>query len=200
MKRVFIVHGWGATPESDFIPWLKGVLESKGFWVKAPAMPNTKAPTIGGWVSCLSSEIGKPDEETYLIGHSMGCQAIVRYLAQLAGDDAIGGTLLVAPFVKIIEGSLDYKGRNVLAPWIETPIDWKGARAHCRVFVSISSDNDPYIDVSDSEVFKEKLGSRVIVIPGAGHFRTRDGYKELHAALNEIEKMMKSGNQDLPTD
>ncbi len=194
MKRVFIIHGWGANPESDFIPWLKNALESKGIFVKTPAMPNTGSPKIDEWISHLSSEVGNPDGDTYLIGHSMGAQAIIRYLARLGDGEMIGGALLIAGFVRVKDDALDYKGKETLRPWIETPIDWEMAKQHSRAIVSISSDNDPYIEVSDSDVFRERLGARIIVIPRAGHFRERDGYKELHAALNEIMKMMKGSD------
>jgi predicted alpha/beta hydrolase family esterase len=30
MKRVIIIHGWEASPESNWFPWLKNELEKKG--------------------------------------------------------------------------------------------------------------------------------------------------------------------------
>src|SRR3989344_3577618 len=80
MKRVFIVHGWDFNPEVNWYPWLKKELEKKGFKVIVPEMPNTSEPKINAWVSYLKKVVGKLDEETYFIGHSIGCQTIMRFL------------------------------------------------------------------------------------------------------------------------
>ena len=87
--KVFLVHGWDGSPANNWFPWLKRELEQRGFLVSAPAMPHPRMPTIEDWVSHLSATVGKPDENTYLIGHSMGCQAIARYLERLPGLSAL---------------------------------------------------------------------------------------------------------------
>jgi predicted alpha/beta hydrolase family esterase len=151
-------------------------------------MPNTDNPTISGWVGYLAQQVGSPDENTYLVGHSMGCQAIIRYLETINRN--VGGILLVAGFVSIRSGALNTDAeRNTAMPWVSTPIDWAKAKANTANSVFVISDNDPYIDISDAKVLKERLGAKVIVIPGAGHFTAADGYMELHLALNEVMKM-----------
>lgn len=80
MKRVFIIHGWDFNPKMNWYPWLKKELEKKGYSVTVPAMPKTSEPEISAWVSNLKKVVGKLDEETYLVGHSIGCQAILRFL------------------------------------------------------------------------------------------------------------------------
>lgn len=193
MKRIFIIHGWGDTPKSNFIPWLKESLERKGFSVSTPAMPDTDNPKVEEWVSYLSSQVGEPDAQTYLIGHSMGCQAIIRYLSTLEQGKVIGGALLIAGFVRIKDGVLSESEKPIIKPWTESQIDWEKAAAHSRVFVSIFSDNDPYIDhVYTSKLFAEKLESNVIIMHNAMHFREKDGYKELRQALDEMLKIAKA--------
>ncbi len=80
MKRVVIVHGWGGNPQEGWFPWLRGALEGKGFSVQVPEMPDTMHPRIDAWVAALGECIGQPDEELFLVGHSVGCQTILRYL------------------------------------------------------------------------------------------------------------------------
>ncbi len=46
MKRVIIVHGWEASPEGGWRPWLRKELEDRGFEVHVPAMPDTNNPKI----------------------------------------------------------------------------------------------------------------------------------------------------------
>src|SRR3989344_3930633 len=99
MKRVFIIHGWGGFPEEGWFPWLKKELEARGFAVQVPAMPDTNEPKIETWVPHLAKLVGEPDEQTFLIGHSIGCQTVLRYLQTLKPGQAVGGALFVCGFL-----------------------------------------------------------------------------------------------------
>ena len=190
-KRAFIIHAWGSTPESNWIPWLRKELAKKGFAVHVPQMPNTDNPKMEEWIEYADSLIENPDKDTYLVGHSMGCQTILRYLERLDKGEKVGGVLLVAGFVNIKKEAMKGDAKTVLTPWVDSKIDLQKAKAHSHKFVSIASDNDPYISLDDSEIFKRELGAKSIVIPNAGHFTiSLGGYKELHIALNEILKMI----------
>jgi len=79
MKKAIIVHGWAYNPESGWYPHVKKELESKGFHVQVPEMPNPEEPKINDWISKLKETIPNPDQETYFIGHSVGCQTILRF-------------------------------------------------------------------------------------------------------------------------
>src|SRR3989344_1157111 len=83
MKRVFVIHRWSGGPEDDWRPWLKEELEAKGYEVVVPEMPETEHPQIGKWVAKIAEVVGMPDENTYFVGHSIGCQTIMRYLQTL---------------------------------------------------------------------------------------------------------------------
>ena len=100
-KRAFIIHGWGSYPEEGWLLWLKKELEKKGFLVAVPSMPDTENPKIDSWVNHLSDIVGEPDVNTYLVGHSIGCQAIMRYLEELDGK-RIGGTVFVAGWFNLV--------------------------------------------------------------------------------------------------
>jgi predicted alpha/beta hydrolase family esterase len=99
-KRVFIIHGWGGNPDEHWLPWLKSELEQKGYEVVVPQMPNTNKPVIEEWVNHLSEIVGEVDAQTYFVGHSVGCQTILRYLETQAGKKA-GGCVLVAAWFKL---------------------------------------------------------------------------------------------------
>ena len=46
-------------------------------------MPNSENPKIEKWVKYLEENIKSVDEQTYFIGHSIGCQTIMRFLEKL---------------------------------------------------------------------------------------------------------------------
>jgi len=93
MNRAIIVHCWEGTPEYCWYPWVKSELEKKGFEVKIPAFPDTNNPDKDTWVARLEKEIGIPDENLYLIGHSIGCATILRYLENIDEAEKIGGAV-----------------------------------------------------------------------------------------------------------
>ena len=193
-KRAFIIHGWDGYPEEGWLPWLKKELEARGFTAVTPAMPNPRKPVISAWVSFLREQIGTPDAETFLVGHSIGAQAVLRYLETLNTDERIGGAVFVAGWVTLTPDAYEQEGDEETAkPWLETPIDWEKAKSHTANFTAIFSDNDPFVPVADAGVFREKLGAEVITEKGKGHFSGSDGVTELPSALEAILNFTENG-------
>lgn len=188
MKRVFIVHGWGKNPSGDWYPWLKERLESKGFSVEVPEMPNTDEPSIDEWVPFLAEKVKNPDSDTYFVGHSIGCQTVLRYLEKI--DANIGGAVLVAGWFNLTPETFEEEGTEEIAkPWIETPIDFEKVKHNCSKFLCIFSDNDPYVPLSDSDLFKERLNAEIIVQKEKGHFGSEDNITEIPVVLEFFEKL-----------
>ncbi len=184
MKRVFIVHGWGGYPKEGWFPWLKKELEKKGFKVEIPAMPETAYPKINTWVSHLKKIVGAADEETFFVGHSIGCQTIMRYLETIK-NKKIGGAVLVAGWVHLTDAALETdEDRKIAKPWLETPIDWNAIKKHR--FAAIFSDDDPLIPLSDSKIFRSRLGAKIIIEKNKKHFSGSDNITELKSALDEL--------------
>lgn len=191
-KRVFIVHRWGADPDYDWYPWLKGMLAERGFEVVVPKMPNTDEPHILTWVPYLAEIVGKADENTYFVGHSIGCQTILRYLEPLDRSVKVGGAVFVAGWFHLIPASLETNEiKEIAKEWESNPIDFQMVRDHLNKSLACFSDNDPYVPLSESRVFESALGSKIIIHPNRGHFTKEDGVSELHIALNEILKFAK---------
>jgi uncharacterized protein len=66
--------------------------------VIVPAMPNTDNPIFSEWLESMQEIIKKPDENTYLVGHSLGAIAILKFLELLPPEQKIGGAMFVAGF------------------------------------------------------------------------------------------------------
>ncbi len=188
VKRVFIVHGWDGSPEEGWFPWLKSELEKKGFVVSVPAMPDTSHPRIEKWVSFLEKSVGKPDKDTYFVGHSIGCQTILRYLEKI--NAKVGGIVLVAGWLNLKELETEAE-KEIARPWLETPLDLRKIKAVINNIVAIFSDDDPWVPLGDAEIFREKLGAKVIMEKQKGHFGGNDNIKELPSALNALLSISK---------
>lgn len=184
-KRVFIIHGWGGNPDDAWISWLRKKLMEKGFAVLAPKMPDIENPKIKEWVSFLSDLVGKPDEETFFVGHSIGCQTIMRYLEKIY-PQKISGAIFVAGWfnLKNLESP---KEEKIAEPWVETPIDFKKVKNSTTSLNVILSDNDPFVPLGDKKIFENKLGAKIILQKDKGHFTEDDGVIEIPEILELIK-------------
>jgi len=189
-KKVFIVHSWEAHPGDEWYPWMKKELEKKGFHVEVPQMPNTDEPEINAWVSFLKEKVGKPDSETFFVGHSIGCQAIMRYLESLPLGVKVGGVVFVAGWFHLT-GLETEEEKETAKPWLETKIDFAKVNKHTKNFVAIFSDDDVFVPVSDIKIFKEKLNAKTIIKHKMGHFRIADNVDKVREALDELLMMAK---------
>ena len=188
MKKVFIVHGWDSSPDEPLLKWLKKELEKKNFSVTAFKMPNPSEPKIDEWVSFLQKKIPKPDEDTFIVAHSIGCQALLRFFSLLAPEEKVGGVVLIAPWTKLQNLEMP-EDISIVKPWLEIPIPWERVADQTSKFVAIFSANDPFVPLSEKEIFRKKLGAKIIVESDKGHFTGQDGVTELASALVELLEM-----------
>lgn len=186
-KRVFIIHGWDGYPEEGCFPWLKKELEKRRFAVFNPAMPEPANPQISAWVSSLKKYVGTPDKNTYLFGHSIGAQTILRYLESLNESEKIGGAVFLAGWVHLTDEAYETEeDREIAKPWLESPLNWGKIKAHSNNFVGIFSDDDPLVPISDAKVFESNFRAKIIIEHGKGHFSGSSGIKELPSALEAV--------------
>jgi hypothetical protein len=182
MKKIVLVHGWTGHPKSDWIPWLRNELERRNFNVVVPAMPDTNHPKMDAWVKHLIKTVGNPDKDCYLVGYSLGCITILRYLETLKKNQKIGGAVLVAGFASNL-------GYGEIESFFKKPIDWEKIKSRCKKFIAIHSDNDPYVSLHYGDIFKEKLNAEVVVQHDMKHFSGGDGITELPVALEAVLKL-----------
>ena len=187
IKHIVIVHGWDGSPTSDWIGWAADALTTKGYGVIAPIMPDTEHPVIEDWVNYLKSVVDRVDEHTYFIGHSIGCQAIMRFLETV--DTKVGGAIFIAGWFNL--QNLESREMDELAkPWIETPIDCAKVKANLARSVLVLGDNDPWVPYEETKNdFETRLGSKVITIHGAGHFTSDDGFGPFHQLIDIFDSM-----------
>jgi predicted alpha/beta hydrolase family esterase len=188
MNRVFIIHGWSGYPDEGWLPWLKKELISRVFEATTPAMPDPDYPKIGAWTHKLAEIVGDIDQEIYLVGHSIGCQTILRYLESVREGKKAAGVVLVAPWVTLTDAAHETEEDwEIARPWIETPIDWEKVKNRANKFTAIFSTNDDVINSNKNvPTFRDKLGAEIIIERDKGHFSGSDGVTELPSALTAI--------------
>jgi uncharacterized protein len=190
MKKIYLIHGWDGNPQNNWFPWLKNNLEKYGCEVEAINLPNPEEPNVITWPETLQDRIISPDGNTFLIGHSIGCQTIMRYLEKLPEETKIGGVVFVAPFFKLPPKQTDDEKR-IWGEWEKRPIDTNKVKNKSKFFVSIFSDDDDVIDSqANVPLLKDLLNSEIIMESGKGHFSDDDGITELPIILKVIQTKM----------
>jgi predicted alpha/beta hydrolase family esterase len=179
MKKIYLIHGWGGSGSGGWFDWLKKELEGKAEVVSFD-MPDTNYPKIDKWVGFLEKNVKNVDEETYFIGHSIGCQAILRFLEGLSPEKKIGGCVFAAGWFNLKESTYeDDEDREIAKPWIEISIDYDEVKKHCDNFLAIFSDNDPYVPTSDAELFQERIHAKILIKHKQGHFNETQEIREI---------------------
>ncbi len=187
MKRVLIIHGWGGRPDgNDWLPWAKKELEAKGYEVILPSMPDPVYPKIETWIPFLANLVGDVQDTDIFIGHSIGCQTILRYLETLNNEQKVDKVIMIAPWgVSLSEKAYeDEEDKETAKPWLQTSINWDKIKTKARGFIAIFSDDDPLVPLEEnSKLFREKLEAKIIVEHNQGHFSGDDGIQSLPVLL-----------------
>lgn len=184
MKKVFIVHRWDGSPDGDWLPWVKKELESIGYVVKALRMPNPEVPVIGEWVDRLAVEANDYDEDTIFVGHSIGCQTIMRYFE--TQERKARGAIFVAGWFNLINLE-DESVEAIARPWTETPINTEKVKNTLGHICVILGDNDEWVSYKETRNdFKKRLGATVVAVRNGGHITSDDGFEELPQLIDQI--------------
>ena len=155
-------------------------------------MPNTSSPKISEWVGKLNSKVDNLSSETFFIGHSIGCQTIMRYL-ETKEITKIGGILFVAPWLDLLpEAVADEESYNTAQPWIKIPINFEKIKQFTNNINCIFSDNDYFVDIEQEQEFQKKLNAKTIVAKNKGHISQEDNVYELQEILDLSEEMLEN--------
>ncbi|MDD4351975.1 MAG: alpha/beta hydrolase [Candidatus Gracilibacteria bacterium] len=212
MSSVFIFHGVGGYPTENWFPWMKNRVEGLGLpaarlsaragtdgndvvgqaalakevsRVFVPQFPTPEGQTLQNWLEVLDNYQEYLDEDTILIGHSLGVPFTLNVLERYQAKAAF----LVAGFVGKAGNDFD----ESMKTFAQRDFDWEKIKANCPNFTVFHSDNDPYVPLAKGREVAEKLGADFVLIPGAGHFNQAAGYTEFPELLERVKKLFVSG-------
>ncbi|HHX58630.1 MAG TPA: leucine--tRNA ligase [Candidatus Moranbacteria bacterium] len=158
--KVLIIHGFEADGNSNWFGWLKKELEKIGCEVYNPSLPNTLHPKSEEWRKALQPYLKKLDENSVIIGHSLGSKATVDLLS--AADKKIKQVFLVAsalgnPRRDWAKMKAEWIGSDVdaLKKFWEKKVDWKRVNENIvgKTHI-IFSEDDPHIDPEHYKIVK----------------------------------------------
>lgn len=182
MKQALIVHGTYGSPEGNWFPWLKKKLEKDGYKVYVPKFPTPENQSLSTWMQTLERTGMKFNEETILIGHSLGPAFILSVLEEL--NAPVKACFFVSGFIRLL-GSLEFDCLN--KSFIMKPMNWKKITSNSKAFYVINADNDPYVPLEKGEELAKFLQVPLTVMEKAGHMNTESG----HTTFDKLYKLIK---------
>ena len=186
MNKIYIVHCWDGKRDDGWYPWIDEKISNSNNKVIRFDMPNTENPKIEEWVSTLDSQVDELNEKTYFIGHSIGCQTILRYLEN-KNVGKIGGILLVAPWLELLpEAIADEASYNTALPWLNTPINFENIKKKTKNIICIFSSDDYFVSLNQEKEFKKLLNAKTIIVNNKGHISIEDDVYELEEIYNSL--------------
>lgn len=185
MKKIFIIHGFGSKPNGGWRPWLMAELDKKDIYACALSMPNPQSPVCDEWVEEITRNVEKnKDDEIYLVGHSLGVPAILRYLEISPKTAKILGVVLVS-------GRCQPDGGKKMESFMKDGFDYQTIKSKTKKFSIIYGDNDPLVPVINATILSKELNGDLTIIKNGGHLNGSAGWTSLPQCLEALNQMMK---------
>ena len=176
----FIIHGVYGNPEENWFPWLKKELEGQGYEVIVPKFPTPLDQSLESWTRVFSKYEDKINEETVLIGHSLGAPFILNYLEKTGKK--IKAAILAAAFHKQLGIQYDEMNRT----FVDRQFNWEKIKQSCSKFFIFNSDNDPWIPLETAQELAKNLNAELNIVHDGGHLNKKAGYDEFPLILETI--------------
>lgn len=170
MAQVIVVHGYTASPEENWFPWLQQKAEEEHISLKVLRLDPSPKPSLATWFAQMQEQIGQLDENSILIAHSLGCIATLHYLSQVLKQHSIKQLVLVAGFNGRL-GRLEEVNSFIDAAQID--FDLLQQQVEHRVVIYSKGDNrvNPRFSLEQADSLK----AEVIQAQHQGHFIDSDG-------------------------
>jgi len=97
-QHVLFIQGGGCGAHEEDAVLSASLQQALGdnYAVRYPQMPNEADPEMAAWMAKIANELATLDGEIFLLGHSMGGAALLKYLSEQPVDRPIAGLFLLA--------------------------------------------------------------------------------------------------------
>jgi uncharacterized protein len=152
--KILLIHGFKSNSKMNFFPWLREELIKLGHDVIVPNLPNANEPDPEEWVKTLLEAVKTVDDETVVVGHSLGAATALRFLEAVEVRSTCRGAVLIAAPWMI----RDEKLRGFFMSELDFDVlMWKASK-----FTIIHSHDDPVIPFDHAEKYAKVLHANLI--------------------------------------
>lgn len=181
--HAILVHGWKGWPDNAWFPWLRKELEARGFTTESLKLPNPLLPDRDAWVSIVRESIKDPD--TVLIGHSLGCAAVLLALQEYEGPP-VEHVVLVSGMGRAYASGPIVDTMKKWTGWFQTSVDFTNVKPKAKRWTVIHSKDDYIVPFEEGKWLADQLGVPVIETQAKGHLIHEERCFELPEVLKAI--------------
>lgn len=162
--RVILVHGFNASPQMNFHPWLGDQLRDRGFEVVAPELPlsTTTELNLPEIIEAMKSQVGYLKNDDILLGHSLGAFIILQYLEAVEMTETPRAVVMVAAPWNVSRPELR---RLFLVDLDADVLMWKA-----REYIVIHSKDDSLVPFEHGQRLAKAFRAKFIATETDGHF------------------------------
>lgn len=172
-SNVFIIPGLG---NSGYGHWQ--TIWERDFGFKRINQRDWDTPDREEWIDTIQEELKQYNPSTViLVGHSLACSTVVYWSQKY--PTKIKGALLVAP--SDTESEVYPPGTSGFKPMPLTKLPFRST--------VISSMNDMYVSVERANHFANAWGSKLILLPDAGHINVAAGFGKWPGGLDFLKQL-----------
>ncbi|HEY0744482.1 MAG TPA: alpha/beta hydrolase [Chryseosolibacter sp.] len=172
-SNVFILPGLGNSGEGHW-----QTIWERDFSFKRIHQRDWDTPDREEWVDTIQHELNQYDPSSViLVGHSLACSTVVYWSQKY--PTKIKGALLVAP--SDTESEVYPPGTTGFKPMPLTKLPFRST--------VISSTNDMYVTVERANHFANAWGSKLILLPDAGHINVAAGFGKWPGGLDFLRQL-----------
>lgn len=180
---IYIVHGIIATSQSNWYPWLERKVSEKGIFIKTLNMPNSDQPILHEWMEYLNKELSSLNENTILIGHSLGCVAILNYLNSQKN--------LKIKAAIWVSGFIEKTPISQVQEFVDVQLNYQKINKQIQYQIAITAKDDDIIPYTYTKEMETKLDINTFVLETGKHFIDRDRYTTFPFLLDQIDNIVK---------
>ncbi len=175
--KFILIHGYKSGPKLNFWPWLIDELKKRGHEVVAPQLPDAENPDEQAWTEALLEEGKNVDDETIVIGHSLGGAMALRFLEAVEARSTPKACLLISTPWMI--QSDKFRGFFMSELDFEV-LMWKVSR-----FALLHSKDDDVIPFDHAQKYEKVLHAKLHETEEAGHFKG-ESYPVMLKVIDEL--------------
>lgn len=190
MKKVFIIHGFGGIPNAGWLPWIMKELAKDKIYACVLPMPNSKKPVVLKWIDEISHAVNNAlEDEIFLVGHSLGATAILKYLESISENDKIKCAVLVSGLISPLDPDNKESIYRDIDSFVIPHIDLDKVKNKTKKFVVLHSKDDPAVPFWQAEEISKTLDCEFVKNEKGGHFFILS--EPIHYELPELLKILK---------
>ncbi len=190
--KVLIIHGFADNSTKNWFPWLKQILEQKGFEVIVPDMPDSLSPDFDKWMQELENLGLEKNDKLFIVGHSLGGFIAQHFI--LKNKLKVESLILVAPAIKNLEWDIledkyhDFADFNVIKKFLNNDVNYTELKDLANKIIVYLSDNDPFIPFEKTQKIYQDINAEVIKLKNCAHFNFSE-FKEILESFPDKERL-----------